>query len=186
VKLPSLQRDCSWVWSEDPALDGPDYADAPKKNASEAAKKAWAARLKEWHRKLDVARDTGDYTAITKAGQALTLFDLRIIPEPLWRAALDLVRNHQAGAMEGNGIMVRLALRGVVNLDGFDGKPYVVELKTDDRWGQCAGNESIDLLAAYHRELQRQTDRPVSNPIDEMADFIIRRQGGVRPLSERG
>lgn len=187
MKLPSLQRECSWVWSEDPALDAPDYTDAPKKSASDSAKKAWAARLTEWRRKLDNARATGQFAPLTKAGQALTLFDLRIIPEEMWREVIDTVQGNQSGVLKCNALIVRLALRKVQNLEGSDGKPFEVELRSDGRWGQIATTEIVDLLAQYHRAIQEQNpDRSVANPIDEMADFIIRRQGGVRPLSERG
>lgn len=187
MKLPSLQRECSWVWSEDPALDGPDYADAPKKNASDAAKKAWAARLKEWVRKLDVARDTGNYAPVTKAGQALTLFDVRILPADVWDALRDLVTTRQMGQHEGNALVVRAALRSVQNLDGPDGKPIVVELRHDGRWGQIASPEIIEVMATARRWLQEQNPtREIVDPVGELADFIIRRQGGVRPLSERG
>ena len=171
MKLPSLQRESSFVWSEDPALD------APALDATDEAKA-------EWKRRMGVARDTGQWSGLVKAGRKLTLFNVRLIPENLWRSLVDEIAAESMGVRAGNALVVRLALRSASELDGFDGKPYTVDLKHAEKWGQIATEDAIDLLAAYYREQVRQNpDREVVNPIDEMANFIARRQGGLRPLS---
>lgn len=173
MKLPSLTQSSTWVWSEDPALD------APALDATEDVRKEWA-------RKLDVARDTGQWDGLVKAGHKLTKFTLRIVPALLWRKLIDSMGG-ELGVREANSLAVRLALTAVSDLDGFDGRPFVVDqhLKHLDGYGKVAGPDVLDLLDAYLRHA-REENPDARDPIDEMADAIARRQSGIRPLSSRG
>jgi hypothetical protein len=165
-----------WVWSQDPALDAPP-ADAPENVRA------------EWERRLDVARDTAQWEPLIKAGSKVTKFTLRIVPELLWRKLMDSLGD--VGARHANATAVRLALVDVSDLDGFDNKPFKVEQKHLEGYGQAATTDILDLLAAYLRAVREGTGeapgRPdATDPIDEMASAIARRQTGIRPLSSRG
>lgn len=175
MKLPSLTRESTWVWSEDPALD------APAPDAAEDVRKEWA-------RRLETARDTGQWDGLVKAGHKLTKFTLRIVPALLWRKLIDSMGG-ELGVREANSLAVRLALTAVSDLDGFDGRPYVIDqnqnMKHLDGYGKVASPDVLDLLDAYLRAA-RETNPDAKDPIDEMADAIARRQSGIRPLSVRG
>lgn len=178
MKLPSLTQETSWAWSGDPALD------APVRKTGEA-KKAWDARVTEWQRRLDVARQTGQWDGLLKPGATLTLFTVGYVPKLVFTRFEDEHRNGVLGVAEAMATAVQLGLRSVSNLDDFDGKAFKVEQRHHEKWGAIADAAVLDLLDAYYRHA-KQADSTVADPVYELGAFIISRQRGVPPLSERG
>jgi hypothetical protein len=176
VKLPSLTRETSWVWSEDPALDAPPRPkDDADKDSPEVA--AW----KEWERRMQTARDTGQWDGLVKAGQKLAAFNLRIVPTVAWAKLRDST-GEDMGINSAFVLAVRLALMSVANLEDFEGKPHKVEHRHEDGYGRIATEATIDLLDAYTRAVR--VDNPkASDLIVEMGAYILERQSGIRPLS---
>lgn len=167
MKLNSLVREYQWAWSGDPALD------TPPKDASKEAVEAWEVKLQNAH-------DTGNYREVTKAGADLTVFSLRIIPEPLYRKALDDWQNRVNGGGVTNCLLVKLAVRKVANLSDFDGKPFDDSLKHEPGLGEVVSGDLLDLLAAYAREAKARGWNG-DDPITEMAHAIVQRQSGPSP-----
>lgn len=178
MKLPSLTHETSWVWSGDPSLD------APVRKTGEKDK-AWKDRLAEWHRRLDVARQTGAWDGVVKAGGKLTTFTVGFVPRMVWSRFEDLVRDNKVGLAEAMALAVRLGLRSVAELHDFEGQPFVVSMAHTDRFGECAKEDVLDLLDAYWR-VAKESSPDVADPVLELGSFIVSRQRGVPPLSGRG
>lgn len=151
IKPPSLVREYTWIWSKDPALDAPPD-DAP------------AEAKADWDRRVDQARDTGQWDGLIKAGQVPTKFTLRNVPGTQWRAALDALSNGRIGAASLDAIAARLAIRGVTNLDEDNGK---VEIKFKDfpGIGSIADEKIINLLDGYDMAI-----------VAELAVHVVKRQ----------
>lgn len=179
MKLPSLTNESAWVWSEDPALDSVPID--PPKDATKAQRKKHEEDRKEWLRRLQVARDTGRYESVTKAGQRLAEFNLRIVPTVAWNTLRDATGGNM-GINSAFVLAVRLALMSVVNLEDAEGKPHKVEHKHEDGYGRIATEDTVNLLDAYSRAM-RQQNAKASDLIVEMGAFVMERQSGIRPLS---
>jgi hypothetical protein len=101
---PSSAFDYTLIFSGDPALEQPVRVE-PEDAAGNAA---WDARLKEWQHALGVARATGDWTPLLKAGQEPTRFVLRQVPGDVWGALQRLFSG--LSLIEQRTLMLRAAL----------------------------------------------------------------------------
>lgn len=100
----------------------PQRADGESDEAFEARAKAWAAPIREWGKPLRVARETGDYSAILKAGETPTVFVVRQISATEWLTldgALGRVEAKATGRTEAARAMGHLLVRyAVLRLEG--------------------------------------------------------------------
>lgn len=174
MKLPSLQHETSLVWSGDPALD------SPVRNDGESDE-AWETRAKEWGEKLARARKSGQWDALLKPGAKATTFNVGYVPKKAWSKFEDRVRGDDVGVAEAMVTAFQLALRSVGEIDGLDGKPFKVTLRTDGDYGQIASEDILNLLDMYYRARKEQV-ADVADPVLEMGSAIISRQRGVDPL----
>lgn len=62
----------------------PQRTDGESDEAFEARAKAWAAPIREWGKPLRTARETGDYSAILKAGETPSAFIVRQVTATEW------------------------------------------------------------------------------------------------------
>jgi hypothetical protein len=124
---PSLVDDYALISSLDKALDAP--APLPERPA-EVTPEAHAAFLeqhhaellgqhKEWSHRLTVARDTGKWDGLIRAGQQPTIFRVRQLPGTLRRRLADLVSFTMVGRpSEIVALCFRCAITGIENLGG--------------------------------------------------------------------
>lgn len=173
MKLNSLVRSYEWAWSGDPAMDVPTRSPADDDAA-------WKERSEAWETRLTNARDTGVYDGVTKPGERLSIFKLRIIPEVLFRKVRDDVSAGTLGIHAANALLVKLAVRGVTNLCDFDGAPFVAKLGSEQGLGEVVSNDLLDLLAAYATEAKK-AGFTGPDPITEMGNHIVVRQNGPLP-----
>lgn len=159
IKPPSLTRETTWIYSGDPALD------APPENAPKKAAQAWADRLK-------VARQTGQWDGLLKAGQKPTLFTVRIIPGTPWRALMDSYHSGKRGPAELSALVARLALVGVMHLQDADGNDVDVKFTDVAGLGSIADQKVVDVLDGYSPDI-----------IGELSQFVMERQTAPGPLS---
>lgn len=107
----------------DSAIDlPPEPADVPMpdrlddESAEDYGKRllAWSAPVREWLRPIRVARETGDYTPILKAGELPTVFVVRQISATEWVAL-----ENAMGRLEGNRAKFHLVCRyAVLRMEG--------------------------------------------------------------------
>lgn len=136
---PSLQRS-SWVcWSRDPALNMPDEPLQPTGD-SEADKRA-ADAWKEWGRRVEQARETGDWTGLTREGQQPTAFEIKPMRGPTLRAILDNAVAGRIGAATMMALAFRACVRGVRNLGDA-----VIRVQPEEPYGALATSDIVDLL----------------------------------------
>lgn len=174
LSLPSLQKEYTLCWSHDPALDLPEVPklgdDATAAQLEDAKK---AAELRE--HKLKVARDHGNWPAITKPGQRPTTFRFRQVYGhrlTWWQSEAE--RNQWTG-IERCEWMIRLALIGVDNLGTF-------KVKTDPGGLELLSLSSLDELYS----LGQNTSEPElgQHLIIELGSIAMKRAfEGVPPLS---
>lgn len=119
LKLASLQHEYSLVFSEDPALDLPEIPNLAEDAPAEDVKRRATLALEREH-KLKVARETGRWSEIVRAGTEPTIFSVA----PITGSALTWLqgesRRRKLGNEEGTELAVRLALRKVVNLGALE------------------------------------------------------------------
>jgi hypothetical protein len=166
IKPPSLIREYTWIWSRDPALNAPDPSDKPPAGSPPDVLKAWDERLADWDRRMEQARDTGQYDGVLKPGERPTRFTIRSIPADLWMYLGGLVSDGSIKRPEWPIWVARLAIRGVHDL--APGEAVDVKLAPDPefpRLGQIASADVInrfgDLAADIFGEL---FGRLVKNP----------------------
>lgn len=75
---PSIQREYSEFWPGDEAFIQP--PEAPADDADDAAKKVHAEAIAQYERKIERARETGNWNEILVPGGQPTIFTLRPIP----------------------------------------------------------------------------------------------------------
>lgn len=155
LKAPSLARDLTWIYSGDPALDAPEHADD-----------------EDWQRRLAVARDTGQWAPVLKAGEVPTLFTLRPVPGIVWRAVMDQLQVGERGAGTMTALVARVALVRVDHFLGEDGKPVEVKRVDERPFGQIASTAIINALDAIDPGI-----------VGELAKFVMERQNSIGPKS---
>jgi hypothetical protein len=106
IKPPSLVREYDLVWSQDPALDAP-------VREHEESDDAWNERNAAWEKRLNVARETGDWSGVLKPGQQPTVFQCRRIRTDYWRRLQ--AEFGESGVIEATLTAVRLAVYGIAN-----------------------------------------------------------------------
>lgn len=105
IKPPSQQFPYTLVYSGDPALNLPTDPDG-----DEARTKLLRAKA------LEVARDTGDWTALIHTGEVPTLFTVRPITGALLDWMMSEARRRESTAAEVHVFALRVAL---TKIDGF-------------------------------------------------------------------
>lgn len=95
----------------------------------------------EHTRKLERARETGDWSELLIAGVVPTKFVCRQVPGELKRRIMDRFTAGRIGDRELDALLVRLAVVDVVNLGDFK-----IGWELDDNWGRLATNELPNLL----------------------------------------
>jgi hypothetical protein len=121
TRLPGNQHRYDVFWSGDPAfIQGTDA---------------------EHTRKLEIARETGDWSALLIQGLVPTKFVCRQIPGELKRRIMDRFSAGKIGGQELDALLVRLAVVDVVNLGDFK-----LGFAADDDWGRLATHALPDVL----------------------------------------
>lgn len=109
INPPSLQRPYDEFWSFDPAIVPP--PDDPPSDADDDVKGSFRAAVEEWKRRLDVARETGNWSAVTVPGMDPTRFTL----EPITGQALREIRSRlEAGQLDMTHTAAPLAFRACI------------------------------------------------------------------------
>jgi hypothetical protein len=136
LAIQSLQDQYTLCFSEDPALDLPEIQKINRDTASLDEASAVDALIKERNRKLKLARDTGNWAAITKPGETRTEFKFRAIGGQTLTWWQGQVTREDKTDAEASELMFRLALVDVDNLAKFeikhDGahKPQLLSLRS--------------------------------------------------------
>jgi hypothetical protein len=134
IRPPSYQREYTDHWPGDPAFV------QPPSDESE---------LKEYERKLRVARETGDWKPLLVEGAQPTAFIMGQVDRSIWRALggrmmLPSSNPRWIGSAEGVALLFRLALVKIVGLD------VEVDRRPDPRWEGwvMASPEVVNVLDA--------------------------------------
>jgi hypothetical protein len=133
IRLPSIQKQYDTFVSIDPAilqLERGDLDDA-----------AWAKAQEDHAHKLEVARETGDWSALMAGTGEPTKFTLRPVPGGMFRTLLDWLLGSKIGGAQYNQLLVRAALVAVTNLG-----EHKVKHGHFDGLGRIASVETTDLL----------------------------------------
>ena len=172
---PSLSKSYDEFVSIDPAfVQLPLLAD----DATEEQREQFKVDVEEYLTKLRVARQTGDWTGMLRAGEKLenaTKFTLLPVDGNIWRELLDRATQREGthgriGGAQLRALLVRLAIKSIV---GFATK---IERTVDDDWGYTmAQPEVIDILDKVHPSI-----------VGELGTRIAERLRGVDPLSLKG
>ena len=160
IKAPSLQRPFTLIWTEDPALVGPESQEPE-------AIKAYADKLR-------VCRETGDWSSAVKPGQVPTLFHCRRLSGKFLRAIGADINRKALGQSEFLALVVR---DGLVSVDNFG--DYTFRREDHDRYGSLAPEELVDRLDAAALELYRPFS--ITNELVSLIFDIS--QEGVSPKS---
>lgn len=171
LRPPSLQAGFDLVFSGDPALDLPDV---PKLDPATATADELATRdhiAAERTQKLKVARERGNWAAITKPGQKPTVFKFEPVGGSAVRWWQGESERHRLTTMEDIELIFRLALVEVDCLGGF-------ELKRDHSGKfPLVSVKSMDALYAA-------ADGAGAALVMELGMLVVERAlGGVPPLS---
>ena len=124
TRPPSNQNRYDVFWSGDPAF----VQDSGEEHA----------------RKLERARETGDWSELLIAGVTPTKFVCRQVPGELKRRIMDRFQPNRIGERELDALLVRIAVVDVVNLGDFK-----IAWEADDDWGRLATNDLPNLLDEY-------------------------------------
>jgi hypothetical protein len=173
LKLPpSLHFDYHTCFSGDPAFAGllPDPAIAPE------GSKEREELIEERRRKLEIARDTGDWSSITKTDEQPTLFRLRSIHGELaWIESERQRRNMSHG--EWCELGLRYALVKIENI----GIPFEVKTEKDSNGRRIVTLATIDKLRAIGIDSgDPMLGHSIVSEIGEVA--LSRAIEGIRPL----
>lgn len=123
IRPPSNQQTYDAFWSGDPAFV--------------------QGEGKEHERKLELARETGDWSPVIVVGLVPTKFVLRQIPGEIKRRILDRFNADQIGGYELDSLLLRLAVVDVVGLGDFK-----LRFASEDDWGKLATHDLPNLLDA--------------------------------------
>jgi hypothetical protein len=156
IRPPSLIKQYSEFWSEDAAFE-----QAPSEDASDDAKKEYAA-------KLTAAWDTGDWSPLRIAGSAEpTTFLMRPLPSDICGLLGDM-QSSGAGNNELFTLAFRAALVGISNLDGAK-----LKMEEDERLGRIASLSWMDDVGL--------TGQPGLRLINEIGIRVVRRASSLSP-----
>ena len=131
IRPPSNQNAYDLIASTDEAIN------APPADADDATNDAFNA-------KLNVARDTGDWSGLLIEGKSPTKFVCRVIPQTIMRRIADRMNEEgpsKLGNLELVGLVLRLSVQEVTNL-----KDYKVRHESSQEWGRLASADLLDKL----------------------------------------
>lgn len=123
-RLPSNQQTYDLFWSGDPAFvqgEGKDH-----------------------ERKLEIARETGEWSSLLIQGQTPTKFVSRQVPGEIRRRLLDHYGAGKLGAQELDSLLVRIAVIDVVGFGDFK-----LKFTMHDDWGKVTTNDLPNALDLY-------------------------------------
>jgi hypothetical protein len=123
-RLPSNKQTYDLFWSEDPAFVQGEGS--------------------EHERKLEQARETGDWSALLVQGQIPTKFVARQVPSEIRRRLLDRYSAEKIGGRELDALLVRVAIVDVVGFGDFK-----LGFAKHEDWGRVASSELVDAMDAY-------------------------------------
>lgn len=152
IKAPSVASEYSLVYSGDPALDLPEDP-------------------AERERVLEVARDTGNWQSLIRAGEMPTLFHVRPLYGTLWDWFVGEVNRRSLVQVESAAFALRLALRRVENFGSYK----VSHSKVDGQ--SMATTEIIDAIYTEAGGEGRQIVEEIG------ALVIVKATQGLRPKS---
>jgi len=132
LRPPSLQKPYDFISAADDALAVP--VDGADEKANAAARADFAHRL-------DVARRTGDYSAVMLEGKQPAKFVLRPLPGSIVRKLFDDAAAGRVGNLEMAALAFRAALDGATALDGV-----TMRFVEDDRYGRIAAASVVDAI----------------------------------------
>lgn len=138
IRPPSNQKTYDEFWSGDPAFVQPPAE--PAEDADDATIKKYREAVDDHVRKLKHARATGDWSALLAGADQPTRFVMRPLPGHLFRMITDLVTSERIGPAETNGLILRAALVGVVNLGDVE-----VDHKTDSTYPKLGKIATVDV-----------------------------------------
>ncbi len=104
----SLQRQYDEFYSGDPA-----FVQAPEDDGTDATKTLIAEHIE----RVRIARETSNWQPLLIEGGNPTKFTMRVLPGSVFRTIQDLIGSGQTGLAMGQALLVRAALRGIVNLE---------------------------------------------------------------------
>lgn len=144
LRPPSLQSNYDDFFSEDPALIP--QPEQPLPDAGPEAKAAYVKAVDEYLTKIQVARDTGDWGAITLEGQTPAKFVMRPMPGTLYRTLVDA--RERAVNPIGHAMFHQIAFRGTIVkvVDGTLGDEASFKLTRDPEFGLIANQSIADLM----------------------------------------
>ncbi len=112
IRPPSVQSTYDEFWPGDPAF-------------VQLADDATDAQRKEHAKRIEVARDTGDWSGLrVEGGSEPTKFVMRQVDRVAWRTLQDRMQMDESssrfiGANEGTSLLFRMALESIENLGDF-------------------------------------------------------------------
>lgn len=151
IKLPpSLVGTYDLIYSSDDALDRPADSDQPELADGETAAafraryELWAGPYVEWERKLKVARETGDWTALLIPGQEPTRFKIRQVPAEVWTKVDSVAKAEGWSNTERVAWLFRLFVVDVTNVPADRG--WRMTRTRHPKLGDVAGVELVNLF----------------------------------------
>lgn len=139
IRLSSNQKTYDEYYSRDEAFVP--WPTPPGKDADEAALKLYGEQLEEHTRKVEVARETSDWTPLLiENGEKPTKFILRPLPGDIFRIIVDMVDAGDVGGAEANLLLLRAALRGVKGLGQME-----VTYTRDPRYPKLGAIATVDV-----------------------------------------
>ncbi len=154
VRPPSLVRDYDDFYSGDPAI-------------VQLAEDASDEDKKDHERKLEVARETGNWSGVVVEGAQPTKFTMKPLAGDVYRRMMDMYGSRAIGIGELASLAFRCACVGVTNLGDVDTKRT-----KDDRLGQMAPVKLTNDLDAIDLGI-----------VSELGGHVLRRARDVSPKS---
>lgn len=161
LRLPSLQNRYDEYWEGDPAFVQPPAPAADSATPDE--RKATDKLIADHARRVELARDTGDWRALLAGDEVPFKFVLRPLRGETYRKICDDAVYGRIGPAEHAALLVRCALVE------FDGEP-IKSLEAHPRYGKIAPAEFTDRLDALDTRIVR-----------DLATAIEKRARGVPP-----
>lgn len=181
IKPVSLQGNYTMVWSLDPSLDLPEYADDPQ--LDDAANKLAREKVeRERARLLRIARQTGNWTEITKPGEHPTYFTFGHLTHNEFSWIGGEIQRKGMGGHEANDLFFLVAIRQIENFgDVKVGRHRAAQIEgtRDHIW-----KASPDVLDKLHAALSSAGLRDgAALMLEEFVQEIVRRaRGEIDPL----
>jgi len=165
LRAPSNQKPYDTYWSGDPAFV--QLGESPTDEAKKEHERVW-----------DLARDTGDFSAVLADKRTLadaTKYVMRLVPGHALRKLIDLKSEGKIGNAESSALAFRIALVDVVNFPGLTVKP---EPHEDPAFASLGKMLTVDAA--------NQVDAEDIRIIGELGALAYVKALGVRPLSSKG